>query len=106
MNSHKRNADSLEDTPPVRGTGSFLGDRGYPHPGQTKAKFGLACAIRDIVEAKRFSPADVAAITNRSYPHLAMSRSRVSRILQGNVSGFQESELADIRAALENDPSS
>lgn len=33
--------DPLENTPPVRGSGNFLKDRGYSDPTETRIKFDL-----------------------------------------------------------------
>ena len=38
--------DPLENTPPVRGSGNFLKDRGYADPTETRIKFDLVTLIR------------------------------------------------------------
>jgi predicted XRE-type DNA-binding protein len=97
--------DPLENTPPVRGSGSFLKDRGYSDPTQTKIKFELVCLIRNAVEAKGLRQTDVAEIVNRFDRNVTLSQPDVSRILRGNVKGYSESRLMAILAALGNDVS-
>jgi len=97
--------DPLENTPPVRGSGSFLKDRGYPDPTQTKLKFELVCLIRDAIEAKNLRQTDVVRIVNRFDRNITLSQPDVSRIIRGNVKGYSESRLMAILAALGNDVS-
>lgn len=97
--------DPLESTPPVRGSGNFLKDRGYADPTETRIKFDLATLIRSIVEAKKLRQIDVAALVSRYSPGAGISQPDISRILRGNVNGYSESRLIVILAALGNNVS-
>jgi len=97
--------DPLENTPPVRGSGSFLKDRGYPDPTETRIKFDLVGVIRDIVEMKSLRQVDIVAQVNRYDPKAGISQPDISRILRGNVKGYSESRLMVILAALGNNVS-
>jgi len=95
--------DPLEHTPPVRGSGSFLKDRGYPEPTQTKIKFELVSLIRAAVETKKIRQVDVVTMVNKHFRDSTLSQPDVSRILNGNVKGYSESRLMEILAALGNE---
>ena len=95
--------DPLENTPPVRGSGSFLRDRGYADPTETKIKFDLVSLIRAIVESRKLRQVDVVGLVARYAPGTGISQPDISRILRGNVSGYSESRLIVILAALGND---
>jgi len=97
--------DPLENTPPVRGSGSFLKDRGYADPTETRIKFDLVTLIRTIVEAKKLRQVDVVALVGRYSPSAGVSQPDISRILRGNVNGYSESRLIVILAALGNNVS-
>jgi predicted XRE-type DNA-binding protein len=97
--------DPLENTPPVRGSGNFLKDRGYSDPTETRIKFDLVNLIRVIVESKRLRQVDVVALVGRYAPGAGVSQPDVSRILRGNVNGYSESRLIVILAALGNNVS-
>lgn len=97
--------DPLENTPPVRGSGNFLKDRGYRDPTETRIKFDLVSVIRDIVEAKSLRQVDIVAKVNKYDPKAGISQPDISRILRGNVKGYSESRLMMILAALGNDVS-
>lgn len=97
--------DPLENTPPVRGSGEFLKDRGYPDPTATKIKFGLVNAIRRSVERLDLRQIDVVRIVSEYDRTATITQPDVSRILKGNVKGFSESRLMVILAALGNEVS-
>jgi predicted XRE-type DNA-binding protein len=97
--------DPLENTPPVRGSGNFLKDRGYSDPTETRIKFDLVNVIRVIVEAKNLRQIDVVALVGRYAPGAGISQPDISRILRGNVNGYSESRLIVILAALSNNVS-
>lgn len=97
--------DPLENTPPVRGSGNFLKDRGYSDPMETRIKFDLVSIIRTIVEAKKLRQIDVVSIVSRYAPAAGISQPDISRILRGNVNGYSESRLIVILAALGNNVS-
>lgn len=97
--------DPLENTPPVRGSGNFLKDRGYADATETRIKFDLATLIRAIVESKKLRQIDVVAQIGRYAPGAGVSQPDVSRILRGNVNGYSESRLIVILAALGNNVS-
>ena len=97
--------DPLENTPPVRGSGNFLKDRGYSDPTETRIKFDLVNVIRVIVEAKNLRQIDVVALVGRYAPGAGISQPDISRILRGNVNGYSESRLIVILAALGNNVS-
>lgn len=105
MSNENWKDDPLENTPPVRGSGSFLRDRGYPDPTQTKIKFDLVCMIRNVVELKQLRQIDVVARVNEFERNPTLTQPDVSRILRGNVKGYSESRLMIILAALGNDVS-
>ena len=94
--------DPLENTPPVRGSGNFLKDRGYSDPTETRIKFDLVNLIRIIVESKKLRQIDVVALVDRYAPGASISQPDISRILRGNVNGYSESRLIVILAALGN----
>ena len=94
--------DPLENTPPVRGSGNFLKDRGHTDPTETRIKFDLVTLIRAIVESKKLRQVDVVALVSRYAPGAGVSQPDISRILRGNVSGYSESRLIVILAALGN----
>jgi predicted XRE-type DNA-binding protein len=94
--------DPLESTPPVRGTGNFLKDRGYSDPTGARIKFDLAGIIRSVVEAKNLRQIDVVSLVAQYAPAARISQPDVSRILRGNVNGYSESRLMVILAALGN----
>src|SRR4051794_39082973 len=94
--------DSLENTPPVRGSGDFLKDHGYPDSVETRIKFGLVDAIRETVEAKKPRQVDIVKTVNDYVRAIGISQPDVSRILRGNVKGYSESRLMTILAALGN----
>jgi len=98
-------ADPLEHTPPVRGSGDFLKDRGYPNPVETRIKFGLANAIREIVAANNLRQVDVVAAVDAYDSDAGISQPDVSRILRGNVKGYSETRLMTVLAALGRDVS-
>jgi predicted XRE-type DNA-binding protein len=98
-------SDPLENTPPVRGSGNFLKDRGYSDPTETRIKFDLVTLIRAIVESKKLKQIDVAALVGRYTPGAGISQPDISRILRGNVNGYSESRLIVILAALGNNVS-
>jgi len=95
--------DPLENTPPVRGSGSFLKDRGYADPTETRIKFDLVSLIRTIVESRKLRQVDVVGMVAQYAPATGISQPDISRILRGNVSGYSESRLIVILAALGND---
>jgi len=97
--------DPLENTPPVRGTGNFLKDRGYADPTETRIKFDLVTLIRTMVEAKKLRQVDVVALVGRYSSSAGVSQPDISRILRGNVNGYSESRLIVILAALGNNVS-
>jgi predicted XRE-type DNA-binding protein len=97
--------DPLENTPPVRGSGNFLKDRGYVDPTETRIKFDLVTLIRTIVESKKLRQVDVVALVGRYAPGSGVSQPDISRILRGNVNGYSESRLIVILAALGNNVS-
>ena len=97
--------DALENTPPVRGSGNFLKDRGYSDPTATRIKFDLVGLIRAIVESKKLRQIDVAGLVGRYAPGAGISQPDISRILRGNVNGYSESRLIVILAALGNNVS-
>lgn len=97
--------DPLENTPPVRGSGNFLKDRGYANSTETRIKFDLVTLIRSVVEAKKLRQVDVAALVSRYAPGAGISQPDISRILRGNVKGYSESRLIVILAALGNNVS-
>lgn len=97
--------DPLENTPPVRGSGSFLQDRGYTDPTETRINFDLVSLIRAMVESRKLRQVDVADLVARYAPGTGISQPDVSRILRGNVKGYSESRLFVILAALGNDVS-
>jgi predicted XRE-type DNA-binding protein len=94
-----------EHTPPVRGSGNFLKDRGYADPTETRIKFDLVGLIRAIVESKKPRQIDVVALVGRYAPGVGISQPDVSRVLRGNVNGYSESRLIVILAALGNNVS-
>lgn len=97
--------DPLENTPPVRGSGDFLKDRGYADPVETRIKFALVNAIREAVEARKLRQVDVVNLVNDYDRAAGISQPDVSRILRGNVKGYSESRLMTIIAALGNEVS-
>ena len=97
--------DPLENTPPVRGSGNFLKDRGYSDPTETRIKFDLVNLIRAIVESKKLRQIDVVGLVGRYAPGAGISQPDISRILRGNVNGYSESRLIVILAALGNNVS-
>jgi predicted XRE-type DNA-binding protein len=97
--------DPLENTPPVRGSGNFLKDRGYSDPTETRIKFDLVSFIRTIVESKKLRQVDVVTMVGRYAPGAGVSQPDISRILRGNVNGYSESRLIVILAALGNNVS-
>lgn len=97
--------DPLENTPPVRGSGNFLKDRGYSDPTETRIKFDLVNLIRAIVESKKLRQIDVVTSVGRYAPGAGISQPDISRILRGNVNGYSESRLIVILAALGNNVS-
>jgi predicted XRE-type DNA-binding protein len=97
--------DPLENTPPVRGSGNFLEDRGYSDPTETRIKFDLVTLIRAIVESKKLRQVEVAALVGRYTPGAGIGQPDISRILRGNVNGYSESRLIVILAALGNNVS-
>jgi predicted XRE-type DNA-binding protein len=97
--------DPLENTPPVRGSGNFLKDRGYSDPTETRIKFDLVSVMRAIVEAKNLRQIDVVALVGRYAPWTGISQPDISRILRGNVNGYSETRLIVILAALGNNVS-
>ena len=98
-------SDPLENTPPVRGGGNFLKDRGYADPTETRIKFDLVSLIRAIVESKKLRQVDLVALVGRYAPGAGISQPDISRILRGNVHGYSESRLIVILAALGNNVS-
>jgi predicted XRE-type DNA-binding protein len=98
-------SDPLENTPPVRGSGNFLKDRGYSDPTETRIKFDLVNLIRAIVESKKLRQIDVVTRVGRYSPGAGVSQPDISRILRGNVIGYSESRLIVILAALGNNVS-
>ena len=97
--------DPLENTPPVRGSGNFLKDRGYSDPTETRIKFDLVNLIRIIVESKKLRQIDVVALVGGYAPGAGISQPDISRILRGNVNGYSESRLIVILAAIGNNVS-
>jgi predicted XRE-type DNA-binding protein len=97
--------DPLENTPPVRGSGNFLKDRGYSDPTETRIKFDLVNLIRVIVESKKLRQIDVVGLIGRYTAGAGISQPDISRILRGNVNGYSESRLIVILAALGNNVS-
>jgi predicted XRE-type DNA-binding protein len=97
--------DPLENTPPVRGSGSFLDDRGYHDPIETRIKFSLVSLIRDTMETRKLRQIEVAAIVNEFDPKASLSQPDISRILRGNVKGYSQLRLMTILAALGNNVS-
>ena len=61
-------SDPLENTPPVRGSGNFLKDRGYSDPTETRIKFDLVNLIRVIIESKKLRQIDVVALVGGYAP--------------------------------------
>lgn len=97
--------DPLENTPPARGSGNFLKDRGYADPAQTRIKFDLVTIIRTTVESRKLRQVDVVGLVTRYAPWAGISQPDVSRILLGSINGYSESRLMVILAALGNDVS-
>jgi predicted XRE-type DNA-binding protein len=73
--------NSLEDTPPVLGSGDFLADRGYTDPEEARVKIQLANQIALLMEDQNLRQADVCTSTGLKQPG-------ISKIVNGNVSGF------------------
>jgi predicted XRE-type DNA-binding protein len=94
--------DPLEHTPPVRGSGNFLKDRGYSDPTETRIKFDLVNLIRAAVESRKLRQVDVVTLVGRYAPGAGISQPDISRILRGNINGYSESRLIVILAALGN----
>jgi predicted XRE-type DNA-binding protein len=105
MTGKRWKKDPLGNTPPVRGSGNFLKDRGYPDPTETRIKFDLVSVIRDIVEARSLRQVEIVAQVNKYDPRAGISQPDISRILRGNVKGYSESRLMVILAALGNNVS-
>lgn len=97
--------DPLENTPPVRGSGEFLKDRGYPNPTETRIKFDLVSVLRELVEAKSLTQTDIVERVSSFDPSAGVSQPDISRILRGNVKGYSEARLLTILAALGNNVS-
>jgi predicted XRE-type DNA-binding protein len=85
--------DPRERTAPVVGSGNFLADRGYRDPEEARAKFQLANQIALLVEDHNLRQADVCAMTGLKQPD-------VSKILNGNVSGFSVWRLLQVLKGL------
>jgi len=95
--------DPLENTPPVRGSGDFLRDRGYPDPVETRIKFELVERIRSAVEAKGLRQVDVAKLVAGAAGYgdeSSFTQPDVSRILNGNVKGYSVTRLLSILMVL------
>ena len=71
----------LEHTEPVMGSGDFLLDQGYTDPEEARLKFHLANKITLLIEDKKLRQIEVCKRTGLKQPD-------VSRIVNGNVSGF------------------
>jgi len=95
--------DPLEYTPPVRGSGNFLRDQGYPNPIETKIKFALVNAIRQAFEVKKLRQVDVVRLVEEFDPAAGISQPDVSRILRGNVKNYSDARLMVVALALGND---
>jgi len=54
---------SLEDGPPVEGSGDFLSDMGYPDPAAARRRFALCAELREAVTKRFGSVAAAAAAT-------------------------------------------
>jgi predicted XRE-type DNA-binding protein len=96
-------SDPLENTPPVRGSGEFLKDRGYPDPVETRIKFELVERIRSTVETKGLRQVDVAKLVSGAGGYgeeNSFTQPDVSRILNGNVKGYSVTRLLSILMVL------
>lgn len=82
-----------EDAKPIIGSGNFLKDRAYPSPDEARRKFLLANEIALLIEAKRLTQRDVCAVTGLKQPD-------VSRIVNGNVSGYSLERLLQTMTSL------
>jgi predicted XRE-type DNA-binding protein len=92
MTAHWRD-NPLENTEAVIGTGNFLADRGYADPEEARVKFELANRIGLLMEDRNLRQADVCALTGLKQPD-------VSRIVNGNVSGFSVWRLLQVLKSL------
>ncbi len=85
--------NAVDKTGPVIGSGNFLADRGYADPDEARCKFQLANQIALIVQDQTLRQVDVCRMTGLKQPD-------VSKIVNGNVSGFSVWRLLQVLKGL------
>ena len=92
MDERSTGGDGEEDRP-VLGSGNFLADRGYADPDEARVKFQLANQIALLMEDHGLRQARVCELTGLKQPD-------VSKIVNGNVSGFSVWRLLQVLRGL------
>jgi hypothetical protein len=95
--------DPFERSQPVRARMSFLDERGYPDPRETRIQFELVSLIRECAEAKKLSPEGILRVLRNNDQSLEAESEDISRILRGNVASYSLSFLMMVLAGLGHD---
>jgi len=90
----KRSAERRESV--TRGTGNLFADLGFPDAAERQAKLRLAYALNQLLEARKFSQADVAKA-------LGVTQPKVSALRHYKLAGFSVERLMNLLTALDQD---
>lgn len=91
-----KGAMSMNDERITKGSGNVFADIGLSEPEERLAKSDLAMNIAQIIRKRHLSQAEAAKV-------LGISQPKVSKILNGHLSGFSMEKLLLLMMALDRD---
>src|SRR3989442_14207031 len=90
----RRNAERRQRV--SRGSGNVFADLGFPDAAERQAKLSLAYALNQVLEERRLSQADAAAV-------LGVTQPKVSALRHYKLAGFSVERLMNLLTALGRD---
>ena len=95
--------DPLEYSQPIRGKRSFLDERSYSDPTETKIKFEIVSLMQDFSASEQLTPEAIFDSLRNRDDTLEIGTVDISRILRGNVASYSLSFLMTVLAPLGHD---
>ena len=92
--------DPLEYSQPIRGKRSFLDERSYSDPTETKIKFEIVSLMQDFSASEQLTPEAIFDSLRNRDDTLEIGTVDISRILRGNVASYSLSFLMTVLATL------
>lgn len=80
----------------TRGTRNLFADLGYPDAAERQAKLRLAYALNQILDERKFTPAEAASV-------LGVTQPKVSALRRYKLAGFSVERLMTLLTALDQD---